>query len=102
FDFALLVLTPDDMLSTRGDTRPAARDNVLFELGLFMGKFGRFITFVVHPRGQDMHLPSDLAGITVATYESRRRDGDIQAAVGPVCTKIKRAIRDQGSRNASA
>lgn len=98
FDFAVLVLTPDDMIVTRGEEKPIARDNVLFELGLFMGSYGRHRTFIVHPRVADMHLPSDLAGITTATYDPGRSDGDTQAAVGPVCTKIKRAVRDQGRR----
>ncbi len=30
FDFAILVLTPDDMITKRGSVRPVARDNVLF------------------------------------------------------------------------
>lgn len=98
FDFAVLVLTPDDMVTTRGEQKPAARDNVLFELGLFMGATGRHRTFVVHPRVREMSLPSDLAGITAGTYDPQRSDGDLQAAVGPVCTKIKRAVRDQGRR----
>jgi predicted nucleotide-binding protein len=98
FDFAVLVLTPDDMLVTRGDEKPVARDNVIFELGLFMGVFGRHRVFIVHPRVKEMHLPTDLAGITTATYDPARQDGDFQAALGPACTKIKRAIRDQGSR----
>jgi predicted nucleotide-binding protein len=98
-DFAILVLTPDDLLIKRGDERPAARDNVVFELGLFMGSFGRHRTFLVHPRGPQMHLPSDLAGVTTASFDPSRRDGNLQAAVGPVCTKIKHAIRDQGRRN---
>ncbi len=98
FDFAVLVLTPDDMVLSRGQGKPAARDNVLFELGLFMGSFGRHRTFIVHPRVADMHLPSDLAGITTATSDPARRDGDLQAAVGPACTKVKRAVRDHGRR----
>lgn len=98
FDFAVLVLTPDDMVIKRGDEKPAARDNVLFELGLFMGAFGRHRTFIVHPRAKEMHLPTDLAGVAAATYDPCRSDGDLQAAVGPACTKMKRAIRDQGRR----
>lgn len=47
-DFALLVLTPDDVLTTRGERHPSPRDNVLFELGLFMGRLGRERAFAVH------------------------------------------------------
>jgi predicted nucleotide-binding protein/fido (protein-threonine AMPylation protein) len=98
FDFAIFVLTPDDLVTKRGEKQRAARDNVIFELGLFMGSSGRHRTFFVHPRLADMALPSDLAGITAATYDSARSDGDLQAALGPACTKIKRAVRDQGRR----
>jgi len=37
FDFAVLVLTPDDVVQSRSIDRPGPRDNVIFELGLFMG-----------------------------------------------------------------
>jgi predicted nucleotide-binding protein len=97
-DFAVLVLTADDMLTKRGDAKPVARDNVIFELGLFIGIAGRFRTFVVHPRGQDMHMPTDLSGLAVATYEPNRSDGNLRAAVGAACTQIKLAVRDQGHR----
>ena len=40
-DFAVLTLTPDDRLESRGRTIMAPRDNVLLELGLFMGRLGR-------------------------------------------------------------
>jgi predicted nucleotide-binding protein len=39
FDFALLVLTPDDLLESRAAEMFSPRDNVLFELGLFMGRW---------------------------------------------------------------
>ena len=97
-DFAALVLTPDDLLTKRGEQKQAPRDNVLFELGLFVGRIGRNRTFIVHSRSVEMHIPSDLAGVTVATYDAARSDGNLQAALGPVATKMKRAIRDQGLR----
>lgn len=40
-DFAVLVLTPDDFTESRGDSAPSPRDNVVFELGLFLGRLGR-------------------------------------------------------------
>lgn len=91
FDFAVLVLTPDDMTSKRGEESPSPRDNMLFELGLFTGALGRARTFMVYPRGEKMHLPSDLAGVTAVTYADRS-DGNLQAALGPVCTRIKQAM----------
>src|SRR6185437_14596985 len=37
FDFAAFIFTPDDSLIMRGSANAAARDNVIFELGLFIG-----------------------------------------------------------------
>jgi predicted nucleotide-binding protein len=48
YDFATLVLTADDLLEKRDVTGRCPRDNVLFELGLFMGALGRDRTFIVH------------------------------------------------------
>jgi predicted nucleotide-binding protein len=50
YDFATLVLTADDLLERRNASGRSPRDNVLFELGLFMGALGRGRTFIVHSR----------------------------------------------------
>lgn len=64
FDFAVLLLTPDDVVQSRSAELLSPRDNVIFELGLFMGSLGRNRTFVVNPHGSDLKIPSDLAGLT--------------------------------------
>ena len=98
-DFAALVLTPDDSVVSRGEQRPAARDNVVFELGLFLGALGPRRVFIIRPRGQDLHLPSDLAGITVLDYNPNRRDGNLRAAIGPAATTILNRISTEGLRS---
>ncbi|MGR0482202.1 MAG: TIR domain-containing protein [Candidatus Electronema sp. V4] len=95
FDFAALVLTPDDLVTERGTEKASPRDNVVFELGLFMGALGRERTFIVYNRDKKPNLPSDLAGVTSATFASHS-DNNLQAALGPVCTKIKLAIKKCG------
>jgi len=92
FDFATLVLTPDDLVHKRGTMGNSPRDNVVFELGLFMGALGRERTFIVHCRDEALDLPSDLAGIVPAKY-GKRSDGNLSAALGPVCTLLKHAIQ---------
>jgi hypothetical protein len=65
----------------------AVRDNVIFELGLFMGRLGKQRCFFVVPRGkQRLRLPTDLLGVTPADYN----DGtaNLRAALGPATTKI--------------
>jgi|SRR5665213_187384 len=91
FDFAVLVLTPDDKTLKRGASADSPRDNLIFELGLFTGILGRARTFLVFPRNANLHLPTDLAGVTAATYTSPS-DGNLEAALGAVCTRIKRAM----------
>jgi hypothetical protein len=91
-EFAVLVVTPDDLREMRGEKGSIPRDNVIFELGLFMGRLGRQRTFVVcDPR--IVELPSDLEGMKTAKYDSRRSDGDLQNAVLPAATLILHAIR---------
>jgi len=58
FDFAVLVLTPDDLSISRGSSLPAPHDNVLFELGLFMGALGRQRTYILYDRTAELKLPS--------------------------------------------
>jgi len=67
YDFAIIILSPDDMIESRNKNYASPRDNVLFELGLFMGRLGPSRTFIVHEKGVDLKLPSDLAGITASS-----------------------------------
>jgi hypothetical protein len=89
FQFATLVLTPDDLVVKRDESGQAPRDNVLFEAGFFIGALGRRNTFLVSCRDDHLELPSDLQGITQAQYN--RRD-DLRAAIGPVATNVRAAI----------
>jgi Predicted nucleotide-binding protein containing TIR-like domain len=96
FDFAIMVLSPDDLLETRGQNFASPRDNVLFELGLFMGRLGRRRTIILNEEGALLKLPSDLNGITRATYV-KRENQPLSVVVSPACTKIITAIRSQGT-----
>ena len=73
FDFAVMVITPDGERSVRQKKAVVAPENVLFEIGLFVGTLGRERTFVVMCEQDRVELPSDLAGATIAKY-SRPRD----------------------------
>lgn len=60
--FAVVLLTPDDEGSKRGgaiEYRP--RQNVLLELGYFMGRLGR--ERVCALKKNDLEIPSDFAGV---------------------------------------
>ena len=68
-DFAVLALTPDDITNFRGGETNTPRDNVLFELGLFMGSLSRERCYGLVET--NLKLPSDLLGVKFAKYDSR-------------------------------
>lgn len=98
FDFAILVVTADDAITVRGETHLTPRDNVLFELGLFMGALGPARTFMLVDRSCPPKLPSDLAGVTRAEF-TPHSSGNLQAALGAPCTRIREAISRLGARD---
>lgn len=100
-DFAILVLTPDDVTESRGDSQRSPRDNVLFECGLFMGRLGRERTFIVCDRGTKMKLPSDLAGVSLISYDGRRMADAPSSAVRGACMRINRVIKKPTYRELS-
>ena len=91
YDYAILILTPDDPTTKRGQILESPRDNIIFELGLFIGSIGRDHTFIVKCREDKLDLPSDLDGVSRAEF-SRRSDGNLEAALGPACVKLKKAM----------
>jgi hypothetical protein len=102
-DFGLFVFAPDDVSVVRGAEKPSIRDNVIFEMGLFVGRLGKERSFIVLPRGSEdtLHFPTDLLGLTPALYEASRQDGNLRAALGPACSKVTRAITKLGKVTAS-
>ena len=90
-DFAILVLTPDDWVKSRGQKKIAPRDNVIFELGLFMGAIGRNRTYLLTTTNT-MKLPSDLDGITRVCCKFQK-DGKVligdavRAITAEICAK---------------
>lgn len=55
-----VLLTPDDFVD---DTSARARQNVIFELGYFIGKLGRKSGRVIVLQKGEVDIPSDLSGI---------------------------------------
>jgi hypothetical protein len=95
-DFAIFVFTADDEVKMRGDKVNTVRDNVLFELGLFIGRLGKQRCYIIIPDKPKMHISSDLIGLTPATYSGDRDASEIAAALGPACHAIRTAIKKIG------
>ncbi|WP_423446206.1 nucleotide-binding protein [Kocuria sp. KSNUG] len=97
-DYAALILSPDDVVVTRGMVGDTPRDNVIFELGLFMGVLSPERVFMLLPREKPTRLPSDLAGITYLTYQANRSDSNLRAALGPSALDISERAKSLGRR----
>lgn len=67
--FAVVLLTPDDFGKSKDDTdlRPRARQNVILELGYFVGTLGRRNVCAL-VRGK-LDLPSDFAGVVYENFD---------------------------------
>lgn len=98
-DFGIFVFSPDDVTVMRGKESLSIRDNVLFELGLFIGKLNRDRVFFIIPEKTDLHIPTDLLGVTPGKYDPNREDKSFQAATGPACNQIRIQIKRLGILN---
>ncbi len=62
--YAIILLTPDDIGAVKDETndlKPRARQNVILELGYFLGALGRERVCVLHK--EKVELPSDIHGV---------------------------------------
>jgi hypothetical protein len=67
--FAVILLTPDDVGSVKGgEPQPRARQNVMLELGYFVGRLGR--SRVCALKRGDLELPSDFGGVVYEDYDA--------------------------------
>lgn len=97
-DFAIAIAHADDIVEYREQDWPAPRDNVIFELGLFMGRLGRERAILLEPRNNKVKLPSDLAGVTTITYRFDKNSPDKQAMIAPACNELRDHIMRTGPR----
>lgn len=66
--FAVILLTPDDLGALEGDgAKPRARQNVVFELGLFVGLLGR--DKVAALNDPQIEIPTDFSGVAYIPIE---------------------------------
>lgn len=97
-DFAIAIAHADDVTECRGKDWPTPRDNVVFELGLFMGRLGKERAILMEPRDDGVKLPSDLAGITTIPY--RYVPGkDSAAHMAAACNALRDHIYSLGPNN---
>lgn len=69
--FAIILLTPDDKGGTMNaeELNPRARQNVIMELGYFIGRIGRERTAVVYD--ESVEIPSDYHGVAYVHFDDK-------------------------------
>lgn len=87
YDYAILVATNDDIIKSRGEHSPAARDNVIFEAGLFIGALAKNRTFIVADKA--INLPSDFNGTTVCLFSQNEKD-DLVNTCNNIITELNK------------
>lgn len=67
FDYGIMVATADDIEKSRKIKQLVPRDNVLFEMGLFLGSLGLTRAFLISDK--ICKLPSDYLGVSISMFE---------------------------------
>lgn len=97
-DFAIAIAHADDIVEYKENDWPTPRDNVIFELGLFMGRLGTDRAILLEPRNNKVRLPSDLAGVTTITYRFEKSSADKAAMLAPACNQLRDYIASKGQK----
>ncbi|KAB2846019.1 MAG: nucleotide-binding protein [Melioribacteraceae bacterium] len=75
--FAVVLFSPDDEARPRGDDsaqlRPRARQNVVLELGYFLGKLSRQRVLALFKQTKDFETPSDYSGVIFVPFDDAGR-----------------------------
>lgn len=70
-DFAIVLFSDDDVGKAKeeDELKPRPRQNVVFELGFFIGKLGRKNTVVLHKVVENFEMLSDFQGVIFHSYD---------------------------------
>jgi len=96
-DFAIFVMTPDDKVIQRETEFTATRDNVMLEIGLFLGLLDRARVFLVYDERASPKIPSDLAGIQMVAFDHRKSNR--KKSLDAACERIRRRTTELGRKS---
>jgi Predicted nucleotide-binding protein containing TIR-like domain len=98
FDFAVFLFEPDDVIESRGATFSVPRDNVVFELGLFMSHLGVKRAFPMAPVGR-VRLLSDLGGFQPISYQEPPDVAALKKEINKETVALKRNTMLEGLKS---
>jgi len=71
--FAVVLVSPDDLAypkETPDETKYRANQNVIFELGYFLGRLGKQNVIAIYRKKKDFEIPNDYNGVLWIEYKS--------------------------------
>ena len=75
--YALVLLSPDDFAYPRNSTpekgKYRARQNVILELGYFIGKLGRERVMALNKGDENFEIPTDFAGVVYTQFDANEK-----------------------------
>ena len=86
YHYGIFVATPDDATMKKGSSLTEPRDNVIFEMGLFLGSLAVSRAFLMVEEGAN--LPSDFEGITMPRF-SMSDKASVAAAITRILKRIE-------------
>jgi hypothetical protein len=101
-DFGIFVFAADDDAITKGKLLKVPRDNVVYEAGLFSGYLCPERCFIAVPKSVEVHVPTDLAGMTRGFYDDTRTDGNDDSAVLTFSNQVKKQVQLDGLFNGAS
>lgn len=86
YDYGILIATKDDIVKSRGKKSLTPRDNVMFEMGMFLGSLGLTRAFLLVE--EESKLPTDYNGVTVP-YFQKNKTGSLEKAIESIIEGFK-------------
>lgn len=87
YDYGILVASADDLRLSRDNIDIIPRDNVIFEMGMFLGSQGLTRAFMLVEENNT--LPSDYNGITIPIFQ-RENPQSLISAIEQIVSAIQR------------
>lgn len=90
-DFALFLVTSDDVTKSRGKELPSPRDNVIFEFGMYLQSLGKDRCFMLVQKGTK--ILSDMRGITLPEFNPQDPSSDFTSSLLSIKKELAEAKR---------
>ncbi|MEA5510026.1 TIR domain-containing protein [Crocosphaera sp. UHCC 0190] len=97
FDFAIFIFSFHDIALLEEKDYQLVRDQVMFKLGLFLGRLGNQRCFIILPKKvKKFSLPTDFLDVRSITYEPNSQEDNLLRVLDYACYNIQQIISQLG------